>query len=685
MGESTASKKLILKGIKAPMPDKVSPMLCTLTKAPVSDAAYLHEVKWDGYRIVSYSNKGAVRMDSRSSLDYTKKYPLLVQAIKSLKHDLLLDGEVVVINAEGRPDFDALQKYNGHHTPIFYYVFDLLWLDGYSLVQLPLTDRKAILKEIVAGNDCLKFSESFEDANALFNELAEREMEGIVSKIKNSTYQPGARNTNWLKTPSRKRQEFVIGGWVESDRGRPFASLLFGAYNNNKLEWIGHGGGGFKEKEMPGILKQLQALEIKRSPFVNEPDTGGRMHWAKPELVANFEFATWTKSGRIRKPAIFLGFRKDKKAKDVVREVPAEETEVPEEQPKKPVMVKATANKKRAASEASNWPEIERQAITSEQDFQIDDCTIRISNIEKEIWEGVTKAGLVTYYHEVAHYMLPYIQNRPQSLHVKLHGVHAPGLYIKDMEGRQPECADIFTTPRKHPKPGMRNMIDYLVCNNEATLLWMINLGCIDVNPWTSQTANPEQPNYLIIDLDPSDSDFKKAIETALAAKQYFDDFKLKTFVKTSGKTGMHIYIPCIGFNFKQARSLAEKICIEISSFLPDITTTIVNIEKRGSKLFVDFSQNDFADTVAAPYSVRPNKAGPIVSTPLQWKEVKPGLDPGDFTIHTILKRLMRKGDLFAGVMDKKIAVANSKVLSKMFYRDLQVKDKITRAERNYT
>ncbi|MES2648098.1 MAG: DNA ligase D [Bacteroidota bacterium] len=670
MAVSAAIKKLILTGIKASMPDKVAPMLCMLTKAPVSGREYLHEVKWDGYRIISFSNNGVVRMDSRSSLDYTKKYPLVAQAIKLLKHDLLLDGEVVVLNKEGRPDFDALQKYNAHETPIFYYVFDLLWLDGYSLVKLPLTDRKAILKEIVEGNDCLKYSESFDDANALFDEVAEREMEGVVSKVRDSTYQPGARNTNWLKTPTRKRQEFVIGGWVESDRGRPFASLLFGAYNNKQLEWIGHGGGGFKEKEMPGILKQMQALEIKKSPFVNEVDTGGRMHWVKPDLVANFEFATWTKSGRIRKPAIFLGFRKDKKAKEVVREVPAQEAELSEVQPKKPVLARATANKKRSAAEGSNWPEIERQPVTSEQDFQIDDCTIRVNNIEKEIWEGVTKADLVMYYHEVAHYILPYIQNRPQSLHVKLHGVHAPGLYIKDMEGKQPECADIFTTPRKHPKAGKRNVIDYLVCNNEASLLWMINVGCIDVNPWTSQTSNPEQPDYLIIDLDPSDGDFKKAIETALAAKEYFDDLKLQTFVKTSGKTGIHIYLPCTGFNFKQARSMAEKICGEISKILPEITTIVVDIERRGKKLFVDFSQNDYADTVAAPYAVRPNKAGPIVSTPLQWKEVRPGLDPGDFTMQTILNRLERKGDLFKGVMEKKIMIANSKILSKHFSTD---------------
>ena len=259
------------QGIKKSIPPSVKPMLCTLTKEVVPDEDYLYEVKWDGYRIISYIENKKVRMDSRSALDYTKKYPPVARALKELGHDAVLDGEVVVFNQEGKPDFDALQTFNGHNTPINYCVFDLLWLDGYNLMGLPLTDRKAILKELAKGSEVLRFSESFDDGQALYQQALDLALEGIVAKRKDSSYVPDARDSRWLKTPTRKRQEFVIGGWAESDKARSFKSLLFGAYNvNGEFEWIGRSGGGYKQSEMPGILAQLQNLEIDKTPFINK-------------------------------------------------------------------------------------------------------------------------------------------------------------------------------------------------------------------------------------------------------------------------------------------------------------------------------------------------------------------------------------------------------------------------------
>ena len=316
--------KLIRKGKKSKIPGSVDPMLCTLTKEVIEDEKYLYELKWDGYRIISYVQKGKVRMDSRSALDYTNKYPILSSALRDLGRDLVLDGEVVVFNEEGRPDFDALQKYDGQDAPLSYCLFDILWLDGFDLKQLALTERKQILQELLKKNKILRYTDSFDNGQELYKWVNEKNLEGIVAKLKDSPYVPGERGDKWLKKPTRKRQEFVIGGWAESDKNRSFRSLLFGAYSKGKLQWIGRSGGGYKEKEMPGILKQLKALEIAESPFENKIlDTkGAKMHFVKPTLVANFEFATWTKSGRIRKPATFLGFRKDKKPKDVVREIP---------------------------------------------------------------------------------------------------------------------------------------------------------------------------------------------------------------------------------------------------------------------------------------------------------------------------------------------------------------------------
>jgi bifunctional non-homologous end joining protein LigD len=320
------SATTIKKGKKGTMPAGVAPMLCTLTKEPLDDPDYLFEIKWDGYRIISYVQKGRVRMDSRSAKDYTARYPPVVAALQELGHDAVIDGEVVVFNEEGAPDFDALQLYNGHDTAIAYCVFDLLWLDGYNLMALPLTARKDLLAALVKDSAVFQVSESFDDGPGLYKEMLARNLEGIVAKKRDSPYQPGARGNDWLKTPTRKRQEFVIGGWAESDKNRSFKSLLFGAYKKGKLEWIGRSGGGYKQQEMPGILSQLKRLETDHSPFVNPvlDSKGAVTHWVKPELVANFEFATWTKSGRIRKPATFLGFRNDKQPKQVVREIPKE-------------------------------------------------------------------------------------------------------------------------------------------------------------------------------------------------------------------------------------------------------------------------------------------------------------------------------------------------------------------------
>ena len=327
------------------MPASVHPMLCTLTREVIQDDKFLYELKWDGYRIISSVEKGKVRMDSRSALDYTHKYPVVAKALASLGQNVVLDGEMVVFNEEGLPDFDALQLYDGHETPLTYCIFDLLWMNGYDLKELPLTDRKKILQDLLRGNKILRYSESFDDGKALYEEVIEKNMEGIVAKLKDSPYLPGNRGDYWLKTPTRKRQEFVIGGWAESDKSRAFKSLLFGAYTRGKLEWIGRSGGGYKDKDMPGILKQLKAIEIGESPFNNKVlDTkGAKTHYVKPQLVANFEFATWTKSGRIRKPATFLGFRKDKKAKDVVREVPKSVALIEEEIEHAPVSSPSSA------------------------------------------------------------------------------------------------------------------------------------------------------------------------------------------------------------------------------------------------------------------------------------------------------------------------------------------------------
>jgi bifunctional non-homologous end joining protein LigD len=312
--------QLIQQGTKKPMPSRIKPMLCAKVATVPTSTDYIFEIKWDGYRILSYVQKGKVRLDSRSAKDYTAKYPPVARALQALKRDVILDGEMVVFDEEGKPVFNGVQLYNGHNTPIYYYCFDVIWLDGYDLRALPLVQRRQILQTLLNGNDVLRYSESFEDGEGLLALMKEKGFEGVVAKRKDSEYMEDNRSDLWLKIPIKKIDEFVIGGWAESDKTRSFKSILFGAYDNGQFKWVGRSGGGYKTKEMPGILKELQRYEIKESPFVNEVlDTkGAKTHWMKPKLVANFEYSELTESGRIRKPAIWHGFRKDKDPKDVI-------------------------------------------------------------------------------------------------------------------------------------------------------------------------------------------------------------------------------------------------------------------------------------------------------------------------------------------------------------------------------
>jgi bifunctional non-homologous end joining protein LigD len=649
--ETAAIAALLKKGKKSSFLHEVKPMLCSLIKVPFQDPDYLYEVKFDGYRIIAYVKKGKVTLSSRSGLDYTPKYGSVVRELKKLDSDVILDGEIVALNKEGHPDFDALQKNTGEN-PLAFYLFDLLWSDGYDLMGLSLLERKEILSQRIPFNDVLKYSDHFDDGLQLFDLIKDQHMEGIVAKKRDSKYEPGKRSKYWLKLPTEKRQEFVIGGWTESDSAAPFASLLFGYYEDGKLIYQGHAGGGYKAKQKQKIQARLQPLEIKKSPFTNKVDTDRKVHYVKPELVANIKFATYTSSGKIRKPAIFLRFREDKKPEQVVEEKPLPLSEVEN----------FSENKKEEAPTESNWRILKQEKINSSDTFTIDGKDVLLTNVEKELWPSITKAQLIEYYHSVAPYILPYLKGRAESLHIKNISPTAPGLYIKDMEGNQPEWAEIFSTPRKHSKKGKRNTINYLVCNEEATLLYMVNLGCIDINPWTSRIENYQQPDFIIIDLDPTDNDFKKVIKTALAAKEIFDKLKIKAFPKTSGKTGMHLFVPCEEFSFPDARKIATEICKKINNLVPEISTTENTISKRGSKLFIDYNQNDEADTVASVYSVRPANA-PTVSTPLEWKEINESLNPKKFDINTVFKRIEKKGDLFKAVNEEKIRKHNSKIL----------------------
>jgi bifunctional non-homologous end joining protein LigD len=336
----------------------------------------------------------------------------------------------------------------------------------------------------------------------------------------------------------------------------------------------------------------------------------------------------------------------------------------------KPVKTKKDQTGVKANNKAKNlegdytddatWKSVQPKLITSQEPVEVEGHKIVLTNIEKELWNGITKAHLITYYHSIAAYILPYLKDRPLALNISPDGPFKDSVFIRGLKGHYPHWASIYQTERKHKKPGKSNTIDWLVCNDIATLLYMINLDCIDIHPWSSRTMRPDYPDYISIDLDPSDKDFEKAIDTARTAKELFDQFRIKSFIKTSGKTGLHIFIPCCSIQFGEARTIAENICNAIHQQLPGITTMERSVSSRGNKLYVDPSQNDFSDRLAAAYCIRANKL-PTVSTPLEWKEVRSNLHPRKFTIENIHKRLQKKGDLWKDLLSDKVRTGNIK------------------------
>jgi len=670
------------QGKKSPMPQRVLPMLCKLKATPMDNDQFLYEVKWDGYRIISYVSNGKVLLASRSGLNYTSKYPTVVQALKRLKRNIVLDGELIAINQAGKIDFGQLQGYRTSKAQLSYMVFDILWMDGYSYMDLPLETRKQILQTVIKENDVIHFSETFDNGSDLFKRMQEQGMEGIVAKKKDSPYLPGNRGGYWFKTPTRKKLELVIGGWAESDKNRPFSTLLLGAYDmQGNFRAVGHSGGGYTDNDMKDIAERLKKLEIKQSPFVNEVKrVTGTKHYVKPRLVANYEISDWTASGSIRKPAIFKGLRFDKKATDVILEVPKElEAKMPaiepapDDQQEEPAK-KFKPRKFKYLNEDSEWKKVDRYPPKEYVDMDVDGCRLQLTDINNEIWNDVPKIKLLLYYSQMAEFILPYVKDRPQSLNIKLFGPNGDTTFIKDMENRQPKCSLVYTAKREIPAAGKRNRIDYLICNNKETLLYIINERCIDVNTWTSTKDNPRQPDYVLIDLDPTipdqkrasdrlhDQGFAKAVQVARYVGALLKKLKVTAFVKTSGKTGLHIYIPVVGFTNVQCRHIAKMIAEQVHAQLPDISTLEFNTSRRGDKVYLDIGQNDYADTIAAPYCVRGYRR-PLVSTPLKWSELREDLDRNRFTMESIHSRIEKYGDLFSGVLDKKIAGTNSEKL----------------------
>lgn len=590
------------EGKKSPFLHGISPMLANQAEKPFDDPNFIYEVKWDGYRIIAEIKKGKVKLISRNGKAYTKKFEAVADALGKIKHDCVIDGEVIALDDSGQSRFQFLQDYGKNDQgSIFFYVFDLIYLDGYDLRRLPLITRKEKLKRIVSPNSLVKLSDFIVGRGIELLDLAKKSgVEGIIAKRKDSGY-VSSRSDAWLKIKNILMQEAVVCGFTKPRGSRKeFGALILGIYDkNSQLQYVGHTGGGFDDEALKSVMAKLKPNITKNSPFKVAPKTNEPATWVKPKVVVQVKFSEWTKDQVMRHP-VYLGIREDKKPREVV---------------------------------------FEEQM--SSQSFEF-------SNLDKIFWpkEGFTKGDVINYYKKIARTILPHLKDRPESLNRHPNGMNGENFFQKDMQNA-PDWAKIY----EEKSESQGKIIHWLICNDERTLLYMANLGCIELNPWISRSQNPDMPDYLLLDLDPHGVKFKTVVEVAKETKKLLDEIKIPAFIKTSGQVGMHIVIPLgAKYSYTQSRQFGEILAGIIRDRLPKITSVDRSPENRQKMVYIDFLQNRSGQTVAAPYSLRPFP-GALVSTPLEWSELKSDLDPANFNIKTILPRLKRKGDIWADLL----------------------------------
>ena len=641
------------KRSEAPMPRRVSPMLATSTAEPFDDPDWLFEIKLDGYRAIAEVSGREVALYSRNNLSFNKKFPSLPGSLASLDVEAVFDGEVVALDENGRSYFQLLQNYRRTGKGnIAYFIFDLLYLNGEDLRNQPLLARKERLRALLPDLPELRYSDHIMEYGREFFELArQNNLEGILAKRAASLYQTGRRSKDWLKIKIRMQQEAVICGFTQPRRSRKgFGALVLGVYEDDRLVCIGFAGGGFDEAGLKEMYELLQPLVQSEPPFSTPVKSDMPITWVKPELVCEVEFSEWTGENVMRQP-IFLGLREDKDPKSVVRELvrpeatppqPAAEPERRAQLPgaaKEPVTADIPAHRKKGGSGKKGRDEV----------LILDGHRLELTNLDKVFWpdEGYTKGDVIAYYRIMAHAMLPHLVDRPESLHRTPHGITEGGFFQKEAGELPPS----WITTREIYSKHVDKHIKFFVCQDEATLVYMANLGCIEINPWLSRLQHLDYPDYFVIDLDPEDIPFAKVIETALAVREVLDRAGAVSFPKTSGATGMHIYVPLgAKYDYDTAGGFAKVIATLAHHKVPDFTSLLRSPRLRQRKVYLDFLQNKPGQTLAAPYSIRP-RPGATVSAPLKWEEVKPGLDPGRFTIATMPGRLEHMGDLFSGVL----------------------------------
>ena len=607
-------------------PKAVKLMLAESRERPFSAPDWLFELKLDGYRALA-ARDDVPRLLSRNGNDLSPCFPEVMQALKALPLSrVLLDGELVAVDDAGRPNFQRLQQraqlrrsIDIRHAvvehPVTFYAFDLLGFEEFDLRGLPLRARKALLQKLVPPTGVIRLLDHFEqDGEVLYQQVQQLGLEGIVAKRADSPYKPG-RSPVWLKIRTRKTEDFVVVGFTAPKGSRSgLGALLLGCYQNGELIYSGRAGSGFSERQLIEVRQQLESLMVAAPPCSGPVPEAGGATWVAPRLVCEVEYTEWTEEGLLRQP-VFLRFREDKRPEECVGSEDASRAtgSSPAEPPSSPA----------AHPPASGYPP-----------------RFELTNLKKVFWpeDGYSKGDLIDYYGKVSKWILPYLQDRPVVLTRYPDGISGKSFYQMDAPSFVPEW---IRTERMWSEQAERE-IDYFICDDEQSLLYLANLGTIPLHVWGSRMATLQHPDWCVLDLDPKGAPFSDVVTVALACHALCDDIGLPNLVKTSGSSGLHVMIPLGGQCLHdQARSLGELLARIVTAELPEISTMARQVSRRDGKVYIDYLQNGAGRLIVAPFSVRPLPGAPV-STPLRWSEVTPELDIRSFTMANVADRMGR-------------------------------------------
>ncbi len=613
------------------------PALATAVTALPDRKQWSFEVKYDGYRVLACKAGDEVRLYTRRSHDWTARFGPIAEAVAKLSaRECVIDGEACVVDERGRPSFSALQAWLAGGTAparIAYAVFDLLWLDGRDLRSDPIEVRRELLEKLVLGHGApLCLSRAVEgEVSALLRVAKEGGLEGLVAKRKGSPYVAG-RSGHWLKMRFDHRQDCAIAGWLPlAGTKDDVGALLLAIADAGSLVYAGRVGTGFDARTRRDLARQIGAGDgvpsVQGAPRIKDA------HWVVPALVAECAFSEWTRDGSMRHPR-FLRLRDDKTPLECIREEPLEGT--PEEPaPEAPSPLLALPPSAPGRREGP-----------------------KLANPAKVLFprDGLTKRDVWDYYSAVAPLMLPHLAGRPLTLQRYPDGIDGEEWYQQNAPEKTPSFVRLVEVGPHH---GNKKRI---VCESLETLQWLANLAALTLHQWvshspveaTGRTAIEKalsEPDYVVLDLDPGDGPWSHLVEVARAVRRLLDALELESFVKTSGKRGVHIVVPVApGATHVQATGFAEQVARAVAKVLPAVATVERMKDKRGGKLYVDYGQNGEGRTIVSPYTIRA-RDGAVVSTPIAWEELDEQLDPTRFTIRSVLDRLQTTGDLFAGVL----------------------------------